>query len=74
MTSADILFFQGLLFDLDRGPHIAMEERYSGPGERAPEEAKTPENTNRETAEKRIQAVVVGNLSSRYGGIMDIVA
>ena len=57
MTSADILFFQRLLLDLDLGPHIAMEGEVLWAGERAPEEAKTPENTNREAAERRIQAV-----------------
>ena len=57
VTSADILFFQRLLLDLDLGPHIAMKGEVLWAGDRAPEEAKTPENTNRETAEKRIQAV-----------------
>ena len=57
VTSADILFFQRLLLDLDLGPHIATKGEVLWAGERAPEGAKTPENTNRETAEKRIQAV-----------------
>ena len=57
VTSADILFFQRLLLDLDLGPHIRMIGEVLWAGERAPDGSKTPENTDRETAEKRIHEV-----------------
>ena len=57
VTSADILFFQRLLLDLDLGPHIRMSGEVLWAGERAPDASKTPENTDREAAEKRIHEV-----------------
>ena len=57
VTSADILFFQRLLLDLDLGPHIMMTGEVLWADERAPEGAKTPENTDRELAERRIQEI-----------------
>ena len=57
VTSADILFFQRLLLDLDLGPHIRMSGEVLWAGERAPDGSKTSENTDRETAEKRIHEV-----------------
>ena len=54
VTSADILFVQRLLLDLDLGPHVRMSGEILWAGDRAPEEAKTPETTNREMAQSRI--------------------
>ena len=54
VTSADILFFQRLLLDRDLGPHIRARGEVIWAGDRAPEEAKTPDNTDKELAEKRI--------------------
>jgi len=57
VTSADILFVQRLLLDLDLGPHVRMSGDVLWAGDRAPEEAKTPETTDRELAQSRILAV-----------------
>jgi DNA polymerase I len=54
VTSADILFVQRLLLDLDLGPHVRMSGEILWAGDRAPEEAKTPETTDREMAQSRI--------------------
>ena len=57
VTSADILFVQRLLLDLDLGPHIQISGEVLWTGERAPEKAKTKESTNPEIAEKRIHEI-----------------
>ena len=57
VTSADILFVQRLLLDLDLGPHIQIKGDILWAGERAPEDAKTPETTDRDLAQNRILAV-----------------
>ena len=54
VTSADILFVQRLLLDLDLGPHVRMSGEVLWAGDRAPEEAKSPETTDREIAQSRI--------------------
>ena len=54
VTSADILFVQRLLLDLDLGPHIRASGEVLWAGERAPDDAKTPENTDVGIAEERI--------------------
>ncbi|MCH1592301.1 MAG: hypothetical protein L7R66_04840, partial [Candidatus Thalassarchaeaceae archaeon] len=54
VTSADILFVQRLLLDLDLGPHIRMKGDVLWTGERAPEETKTSDTTDRELAQRRI--------------------
>ncbi|MDP6661596.1 MAG: DNA polymerase domain-containing protein [Candidatus Thalassarchaeaceae archaeon] len=55
VTSADILFVQRLLLDLDLGPHIRAGGEVLWTGDRAPEGAKTPESTDPEVAEARIK-------------------
>jgi len=57
VTSADILFVQRLLLDLDLGPHIRAGGEVLWTGDRAPEGAKTPESTDPEVAEARIKEV-----------------
>ena len=57
VTSADILFVQRLLLDLDLGPHIRAGGEVLWAGDRAPEGAKTPESTDPEVAEARIKEV-----------------
>mgnify|MGYP001163975398 CR=1 FL=1 len=57
VTSADILFVQRLLLDLDLGPHIRMRGEVLWAGDRAPEGAKSSETTDPELAEKRILEV-----------------
>ena len=55
VTSADILFVQRLLLDLDIGPHIKLSGEVLWSGERAPEDSKTAGNTDLSTAENRIR-------------------
>ena len=57
VTSADILFFQRLLLDLDLGPHILARGEVLWASERAPRNTQTQENTNPEIAEKRIRDI-----------------
>ncbi len=57
VTSADILFVQRLLLDLDLGPHIRADGEVLWTGGRAPEGAKTPESTDPGVAEARIKEV-----------------
>ena len=57
VTSADILFVQRLLLDLDLGPHIRASGEVLWTGDRAPEGAKTAETTDPSVAEARIREV-----------------
>jgi len=54
VTSADILFVQRLLLDLDLGPHISTRGDVLWAGERAPEQAKSDDTTDPKIATARI--------------------
>ena len=55
VTSADILFVQRLLLDLDLGPHIRASGEVLWTGDRAPNDAKTADSTDPDMAESRIK-------------------
>ena len=54
-SSADILFVQRLLLDLDLGPHIRASGEVLWTGDRAPNDAKTADSTDPDMAESRIK-------------------
>ena len=57
VTSADILFVQRLLLDCDLGPHIKVKGDILWAGDRAPENTKNNDNTDKKIAESKIKDV-----------------